>query len=57
LKCLKTYRVWHTNKKWCTKYDEKESTELTAQNMAKARETVQGRYPDHRITSVVLVQK
>jgi hypothetical protein len=53
----KQYRVWHTEKKNCSKFDTKEKTEIFAANIKQAKETVQIMFPDHRITSCWLITK
>ncbi|MFZ5985580.1 MAG: hypothetical protein ACOYWZ_00425 [Bacillota bacterium] len=53
----KLYRVWHTDKKTCSKFDEKQSEEVSASSVKEAKEIVQKMYPGHRITSAWLVEK
>lgn len=51
------YRVWHTGKKTCSKFDEKEIEEVYASSVKQAKDIVAQKYPDHRITSAWLVEK
>lgn len=51
------YRVWHTDKKICSKFDVKENEEVFASTVRAAKQIVQEKYPDHRITSAWLVEK
>ncbi|TYQ16833.1 UNVERIFIED_CONTAM: hypothetical protein Cloal_3408 [Acetivibrio alkalicellulosi] len=51
------YRVWHTQKKNCSKFDTKEIQKVNASNVREAKEKVQEMFPEHRITSVWLVEK
>jgi hypothetical protein len=53
----RVYRVWHTEKKNCSKFDQKEIEEVVAANIKGARQIVQEKFPTHRITSVWLVEK
>lgn len=53
----KVYRVWHTEKKNCSKFDTKEIEEVGAANIKEARQKVQDMFPAHRITSVWLIEK
>ncbi|NLL06106.1 MAG: hypothetical protein GX270_10070 [Clostridiaceae bacterium] len=53
----KRYRVWHTEKKNCSKFDTKEIEEVTASSIKQARQIVQEMFPTHRITSVWLIEK
>lgn len=53
----KVYRVWHTEKKNCSKFDQKEINEVSASNIKEAKQIVQEMFPSHRITSVWLVEK
>ena len=34
------YRVWHTDKKICSKFDEKQISKVTASNVKEARQKV-----------------
>lgn len=54
---MKRYRVWHTNKKHCGKFDTKEKTEVEAKNLKEARIKVQNMFPGHRISTVWLITK
>ncbi|HOM02501.1 MAG TPA: hypothetical protein PLH43_06700 [Acetivibrio sp.] len=51
------YRVWHTDKKTCSKFDTKEIEEVHASSIKEAKKIVAEMYPDHRVTSAWLVQK
>ena len=51
------YRVWHTDKKTCSKFDTKENEAVYASTVKEAKEIVQKKYPGHRITSAWLVEK
>ncbi|GAE90107.1 hypothetical protein [Acetivibrio straminisolvens] len=51
------YRVWHTDKKTCSKFDTKEIEEVHASSIKEAKKIVSEMYPDHRVTSAWLVQK
>ncbi|HHV28363.1 hypothetical protein [Acetivibrio mesophilus] len=51
------YRVWHTDKKTCSKFDTKEIEEVHASSIKEAKKIVTEMYPDHRVTSAWLVQK
>ncbi|AEV70468.1 hypothetical protein [Acetivibrio clariflavus] len=53
----KVYRVWHTEKKNCSKFDTKEIEEVCASNIKEARQIVKEMYPSHRVTSVWLIEK
>ncbi|WP_010681092.1 hypothetical protein [Acetivibrio cellulolyticus] len=53
----KVYRVWHTEKKNCSKFDTKEIEEVSAANIKEAKQIVQDKFPAHRITSVWLIEK
>lgn len=53
----KMYRVWHTEKKNCSKFDTKEINEVSAANLKEAKQIVQEMFPTHRITSAWLVEK
>ena len=53
----KQYRVWHTEKKNCSKFDEKQKTEVTATTIKNAKITVQDMFPTHRITACWLISK
>ncbi|MDQ2086373.1 hypothetical protein RBH29_08015 [Herbivorax sp. ANBcel31] len=51
------YRVWHTDKKSCSKFDEKEVDKVNASNVKEAKEKAREMFPGHRVTSVWLVEK
>lgn len=51
------YRVWHTEKKTCSKFDNKEIDEVSAASVKEAKQIIQEKYPEHRITSAWLVEK
>lgn len=53
----KQYRVWHTEKKNCSKFDTKEKTEVTATTIKKAKEIVQTMFPNHRISTCWLITR
>lgn len=57
MKSLRGYRVWHTDKKHCSKFDEKTVTEVSAISIIKAREIVQNMFPSHRISTCWLIEK
>jgi hypothetical protein len=51
------YRVWHTDKKICSKFDEKQISKVTASNVKEAKQKVLEMFPGHRVTSVWLIEK
>ncbi|HPD00594.1 MAG TPA: hypothetical protein PLA01_04505 [Acetivibrio sp.] len=51
------YRVWHTDKKTCSKFDGKEIEEVFATSVKEAKEKVLQKYPAHRVTSAWLIEK
>jgi hypothetical protein len=53
----KQYRVWHTEKKNCSKFDTKEKTEVTATTIRHAKTIVKIMFPTHRISSCWLITK
>lgn len=53
----KLYRVWHTDKKTCSKFDKKENEEVYASSVKEAKKLVSEKFPNHRITSAWLVEK
>lgn len=54
---MKKYRVWHTDKKICSKFDTKEKTEVEAKNLADARAKVKAMFPTHRVSACWLIEK
>lgn len=56
-KRARLYRVWHTDKKNCSKFDEKQIEKVTASNVKEAKQKVLEMFPGHRVTSVWLVEK
>lgn len=53
----KQYRVWHTEKKNCSKFDTKQKTEVEATTIKQAKMKVQVMFPTHRISSCWLITK
>ena len=56
-KRTRMYRVWHTDKKICSKFDEKQISKVTASNVKEAKQKVLEMFPGHRVTSVWLIEK
>lgn len=56
-KRTRLYRVWHTDKKICSKFDEKQISKVTASNVKEAKQKVLEMFPGHRVTSVWLIEK
>ena len=56
-KRTKMYRVWYTDKKICSKFDEKQVEKVSASNVKEARQKVSDMFPGNRVTSVWLIEK